>query len=173
MSCQFRTHLANVGCLLCFLCLARHCLARYFWTNWSSVFLHHYWTLHLNRTTTFWFCSPVHCTCVLYISIGRTRVINFKLVCSLTRNITSHSMKNLAFHSLLRWNMAWFTTNSHYLAYTFIFKMYFWTREWKSWACQLISIWVKSLVQIPFKLLCILCQMLLPYCIALQSDTLL
>ena len=25
--------------------------------------------------------------------------------CSLTRNITSHSMKNLAFHSLLRWKM--------------------------------------------------------------------
>ena len=25
--------------------------------------------------------------------------------CSLTRNITPHSMENLAFHSLLRWNM--------------------------------------------------------------------
>ena len=28
-----------------------------------------------------------------------------KFPCSLTRNITSHSMKNLAFHSLLRWKM--------------------------------------------------------------------
>ena len=27
------------------------------------------------------------------------------LPCRLTRNITSHSMKNLAFHSLLRWKM--------------------------------------------------------------------
>ena len=39
---------------------------------------------------------------------------------SLIRNTTSHSMKNLAFHSLLRWNMI--TTKSHYLTYTFLFK---------------------------------------------------
>ena len=33
------------------------------------------------------------------------RVINFKFPWSLTRNITSHSMENLAFHSFLRWKM--------------------------------------------------------------------
>ena len=31
--------------------------------------------------------------------------INFNFPCSLTRNITSHSMNNLAFHILLRWKM--------------------------------------------------------------------
>ena len=36
--------------------------------------------------------------------------INFKF--SLQPHITSHSMKNLAFHTLLKWNMI--TTNSHY-----------------------------------------------------------
>ena len=37
--------------------------------------------------------------------------------CSLTSNITSHSEKNLAFHSLLRWKMI-VLPNSHYLTYT-------------------------------------------------------
>ena len=36
--------------------------------------------------------------------------------CSLTRNIESHSMKNLTFHSLVKKNDY---TNSHYLTYTF------------------------------------------------------
>ena len=35
----------------------------------------------------------------------KTGVTNFNFPCSLTRNITSHSMENLAFHSLLRWKM--------------------------------------------------------------------
>ena len=35
--------------------------------------------------------------------------------CSLTRNITSHSMENVAFHSLLRWKLIILATNSHYL----------------------------------------------------------
>ena len=39
--------------------------------------------------------------------------------CSLTRNITSHSLKNLAFHSFLRWNMI-VLTDSH---------LYFWTGQ--------------------------------------------
>ena len=45
-----------------------------------------------------------------------------KFPCSLTRNITSHSIKNLAFHSLLRWKMI---DTLHCLttsAYTFLFK---------------------------------------------------
>ena len=55
--------------------------------------------------------------------------------CSLTTNITSHSMKDLAFHSLLRWKMIT-TTNSHYLTYTFLLKWLgectFWAWEWKA-----------------------------------------
>ena len=49
------------------------------------------------------------------------RVIYFKFSCSRTRNVTSHSMENLAFHSLLRWKMI-IIPNSHYVTYTFLFK---------------------------------------------------
>ena len=43
--------------------------------------------------------------------------------CSLIRtNITSHSMKNLAFHSLLRQMKDDYTTDSHYFIYTFCFE---------------------------------------------------
>ena len=49
--------------------------------------------------------------------------------CSLSRNITSHSMENLTLHCLLRWKMI-IITNSHYLTYTFLIKkvgrMYVW-----------------------------------------------
>ena len=38
-------------------------------------------------------------------TLSLPRVINSNFPCSLTRNMTSHSMKNLAFHSLLRWKM--------------------------------------------------------------------
>ena len=42
----------------------------------------------------------------LYLNLSLPRVINFKnFPCSLTRNITSHSMKTLAFHGLLRSQM--------------------------------------------------------------------
>ena len=48
--------------------------------------------------------------------------------CSLIRNITSHNMKNLAFHRLPEWKLI-VHTNSHYLAYVFLFRkvgrMYF------------------------------------------------
>ena len=54
----------------------------------------------------------------------------------LTRNITSHSMKNLTIHSLLRWEMI-ILPNSHYTTYAFHFKKLgectFWTWEWKAW----------------------------------------
>ena len=36
------------------------------------------------------------------LTLSLPRVINFEFPCSLPRNMTSHSMKNLAFHSLLR-----------------------------------------------------------------------
>ena len=39
----------------------------------------------------------------LTLSLPEWSISNFS--CSLTSNITSHSMKNLAFHSLLRWKM--------------------------------------------------------------------
>ena len=39
--------------------------------------------------------------------------------CSLTRNNTSHSMENLALHTLLWWKMI---NNSHYITYTFFYK---------------------------------------------------
>ena len=39
------------------------------------------------------------------LTLSLLRVIDVKFSCSLTRNITSHSMENLAFHSLLRWKM--------------------------------------------------------------------
>ena len=48
------------------------------------------------------------------LTLSLPRVINFNLSCSLTRNRTSHSMKNLAFHGLLRWKMI-LLTNSHYI----------------------------------------------------------
>ena len=47
---------------------------------------------------------------------------------------TSHGMKDLAFHSLLRWKMITLS-NSHYLTYTFLFKRLgectFIIQEWK------------------------------------------
>ena len=64
--------------------------------------------------------------------------------CSLSRNITSHSMENLTLHFLLRWKMI-IITNSHYLTYTFLIKkvgrMYVWnlgvkglkTFQWYLW----------------------------------------
>ena len=39
------------------------------------------------------------------ISLSIQRVINFKFLLQRTSNTTSHSLKNLAFHSFLRWKM--------------------------------------------------------------------
>ena len=54
--------------------------------------------------------------------------------CSLTSSITSHSMENLAFHSFTQMQ-DYYTSNSHYLTYTLLFKRLwectFWTWEWK------------------------------------------
>ena len=53
---------------------------------------------------------------------------------SLTSNITSHSMKNVAFQSWLRWKTI-VLRNSHCITYTFLYKRLgeytFWTWEWK------------------------------------------
>ena len=49
-------------------------------------------------------------------------------LCGLTRNITPHSMENLAFRSFTQMRDD-YTTNSHYLTHTFLFRkvrrMYF------------------------------------------------
>ena len=54
--------------------------------------------------------------------------------CSLTRNITSYSMENLAFHSLLRWKMITLPILMHYLTHKFFFKrenITYLSWEWK------------------------------------------
>ena len=54
---------------------------------------------------------------------------------SLTSKITSHSMENLAFHSLLRWKMIimyQFSLPAHlYIALYKVGRINFWTWEWK------------------------------------------
>ena len=60
----------------------------------------------------------------LYISLRpfhsqERSISNFS--CSLTSDITSHSMENLAFHKLIQMKDD-YTTNSHDLANRFIFK---------------------------------------------------
>ena len=63
---------------------------------------------------------------------GTLSIPNFP--CSFTRNITSHSMENFAFHRLLRLK-DYYATNSHYLTHTLLFKRLgectFWTWAWK------------------------------------------
>ena len=59
---------------------------------------------------------------------------NSHLPCSLTRNITSHSMKNLAFHSLLRWKiiiLPILTTSLIHFSLKGLGGCMFWTWEWK------------------------------------------
>ena len=65
------------------------------------------------------------------------RLINFKFACSLTTNITSHSMKNSALHSLLGSDKRWL-----YYKFSppriFLFKRFgectFWSERVKTWA---------------------------------------
>ena len=55
------------------------------------------------------------------------------LPCTLTKNITSHSMENLAFHSLLRWKMIILpilpTSLTHFL-FKRLGECTFWAHEW-------------------------------------------
>ena len=55
--------------------------------------------------------------------------------CSLARNITSHSMENLAFHSFLRWKMISIllilTTSPTHFLFQRLGEHTFWTWEWK------------------------------------------
>ena len=55
---------------------------------------------------------------------------------SLTTNITSHSMENVAFHSLLRWKMivlSTLTTLSYTVLFTRLGECRFWAWEWKGY----------------------------------------
>ena len=74
---------------------------------------------HLSKL---WMCKTKQFPpCSFLFSPFTPKSDRFQFVCSLPRNITSHSMKNLDLHSLLRWNMI-ILPNSHYLTYRFIFK---------------------------------------------------
>ena len=71
----------------------------------------------------------------LILILSLPRVINFKFSCSLTSNITSHSMKNMAFHSLLRWKMIILpilTTSLIHFSLKGWENVTFWSWEWKS-----------------------------------------
>ena len=68
--------------------------------------------------------KPFHCQ--------EWSISNFS--CSLTRNITSHSMENLAFHLLLRWRMIILPIRSlphQYICLKRLVECTFWTWEWK------------------------------------------
>ena len=58
-------------------------------------------------------------TPLIFLILSLPRVVNFKFPCSLTRNITSHSVKNLAFHSL-RSHERWLSYQFS-LSYLYIF----------------------------------------------------
>ena len=64
--------------------------------------------------------------------------------CSLTRNMTSHSMKNLAFHRLLRWKMIILSilTTSLTVQYTFLFK--------KAGRMYVLNLGVEGLILSPY-----------------------
>ena len=72
-------------------------------------------------------------------SVGVWSISNFS--CSLTSNITSNSMENLACDSLLRrWKII---NHSHYLTNTYLFKRLgewtFWAWEWKGWKLSKVN----------------------------------
>ena len=85
---------------------------------------------------------------------GTCKLSSFNFSCSLTRNITSHSMKNLAFR-LLRWKMIILiilTTLLIYVSFEKLGRMYFlslgvkglicckWNHEWVRW------LWINQLL---------------------------
>ena len=72
---------------------------------------------------------------------------------SFARNIKSHSMKNLGFHSLLRWKMSMLsilTTSLMHFLFKRLGECTFWTWEWNScflMSCRGRSAWVKKHAQ--------------------------
>ena len=71
--------------------------------------------------------------------------------CSLTRNITSHSVENinLVFHSSLRWKMIVVPILTASCAW--------WTSEWKGWTCDVshVKIWPKGQNKVFINVKCI------------------
>ena len=86
--------------------------------------------------------APVHI-------VAKWSMSNFSS--SLTRNITSHSKENLAFHSNTEMKND-YTTNSHYLTYTFSL--------WKVGRMYFLSAGVKELTRIPLHILTFLAVLL-------------
>ena len=89
---------------------------------------------------------PAHTQCLREVSLRASddcsRGLTFShwsisnLPCSLNRNITSHSMENVAFHSLLRWKMIILpilTTSLMHFLLGRLGECTFWTWEWKGY----------------------------------------
>ena len=74
-------------------------------------------------------------TCFVYINPFTPKSDQCqKFPCSLTRNMTSHSKENLAFHSLLRWKMILIqilTTSLMHFPFRRLGECTFWAQEWK------------------------------------------
>ena len=76
-----------------------------------------------------WFLSN------LPLTLSLPRVNNSNFPCSLARDITSLSVKNLSFHSLYSdWND--YTINSHYIIYALILFERLWECIFWTWKCK-------------------------------------
>ena len=92
-----------------------------------------------DRSRTIWTCKI---SCQVYTTVPfhsqEWSISNFP--CSLTRNITSHSMENLAFHSsLIRWKMTILpilTTSLNTLLFKWLREIMFWNWEWQTLQLQ-------------------------------------
>ena len=73
----------------------------------------------VNLGCAIFFPFPLFCHA---FALSLSRVINSNFRLQLPRNITSHTMKNLAFHSVLRLKDD-YTTNSYHLAYTLFLNL--------------------------------------------------
>ena len=80
----------------------------------------------------------------LSVHLAKWTISNF-LCRLLTRNIISHSMKDVAFHRLLRWKMIILPILTTSPTYTFLFKRLgeytLWTWEWKSYTLPQSCTW--------------------------------
>ena len=92
--------------------------------NYSSILFDFDWTAKFEFCRFEWNLRLFSLS--LFILPLLPRVIDFKFPCSLTKNITSYSKENLAFHSLPRWKMIILPVLK-FLTYTFLCT--FWTWE--------------------------------------------
>ena len=107
--------------------------------SWSYNRWHKGWM----NTVLLSFCSWYSCREVNFRAlISSLPSTPSNLPCSLTWNITSHSMKNLAFHSLLRWKMLMLpplTTSLIHFPLRGFGECTFWIWEWKGKIIQQIE----------------------------------